>query len=92
MRKIHEVEQAKALMNEAMDWSVMRWLREKKRVRKAADQANAALDEQNRVVKEHWSHELRAAYRNLIPPKAVWEKFTPSNRRSVPVPENSCEK
>lgn len=65
MRKIHEVEQAKALMNEAMDWSVMRWLREKKRVRKAADQANAALDEQNRVVKEHWSHELRAAYKEL---------------------------
>lgn len=62
MRKIDEVEQAKALMTEAMEWSVMRWLREKKKVRKAADQANAALDEMNRSVKESWSHELRAAY------------------------------
>ena len=65
MRKIDDVEQAKALMTEAMEWSVMRWLREKKRVRKAADQANAALDEVNRTVKENWSHELRIAYKEL---------------------------
>lgn len=65
MHKILEVEQARALMTEAMEWSVMRWLREKKRVRKAADQANAALDEMNRNVKESWGHELRAAYKEL---------------------------
>ena len=44
MHKLPEVEEAKALMNEATEWSVMKWLREKKRVRKVADQANAALD------------------------------------------------
>lgn len=65
MHKIQEVEQAKSLMTEAMEWSVMRWLREKKRVRKAADQANAALDAMNRTVKDSWSHELSAAYNEL---------------------------
>ncbi len=66
MPKLPEVEQAKALMTEAMAWSVVRWLREKKIVRKVADQANAALDELDRVVKERWSHEVTAAYKELL--------------------------
>lgn len=53
-------------MTEAMAWSVMKWLREKKRVRKAADEANAALDHLNQVVKESWSKEARAAYQELV--------------------------
>lgn len=65
MRKLREVEEAKALMNEAMAWSVVKWLREKKRVRKIADQANAALDELDQSVKASWSHELQTAYREL---------------------------
>jgi hypothetical protein len=65
MRKLPEVEEAKSLMTEAMAWSVMKWLREKKRVRKVADKANAALDELNRTAKARWSHELRAAYDEL---------------------------
>ena len=32
MLNIEEVENAKALMTEAVNWSVMRWLGEKKRV------------------------------------------------------------
>ena len=62
MRKLTEVEEAKALMNEATEWSVMRWLREKKRVRKAADRADDALDQLVRETKLLWPAELRAAY------------------------------
>src|SRR5271166_1880505 len=54
MQAIKEVEDAKALMREAANWSVMRWLSEKKRVRKAADIANDALDGVERKVKAAW--------------------------------------
>ena len=66
MEKIPIVENAKALMTEAVGWSVMRWLREKKRVRKVADQANAALDGQNQAVKNRWSRDVSAAYDTLV--------------------------
>jgi|SRR5579864_194139 len=66
MEKIPEVEAAKTLMNEAVVWSVMKWLREKKRVRKAADQANAALDQLNQAVKDRWLDSMRVAYASLL--------------------------
>ncbi len=65
MEKIPEVEAAKTLMNEAMTWSVMKWLREKKRVRKTADQANAALDRSSQAVREQWPGPARAVYEAL---------------------------
>jgi hypothetical protein len=65
MRKLPEVQEAKELMNEAMDWSAFRWLFEKPRVRETADRANAALDRLNRTVKAHWSDEVRATYKEL---------------------------
>lgn len=65
MQKLPEVEEAKALMAEAAGWSVMRWLREKKRVRKVADKANAALDELDRKVKASWNSEVASAYKGL---------------------------
>lgn len=65
MRKLPQVEEAKELMKEAMEWSVFRWLFEKRRVREAADQANAALDKLNRDVKAHWGGEIAAAYKEL---------------------------
>jgi uncharacterized protein YukE len=52
-------------MNEAIDWSVMKWLREKKRVRKAADDANAALDSTIAKLKSGWDKEFRSAYDQL---------------------------
>lgn len=52
-------------MSEATGWSVMKWLREKKRVRKTADQANAALDRLDRELKQRWPEDLRAAYAAL---------------------------
>ncbi len=67
MRKLAAVEEAKELFNEAKDWGVWRWLLEKKRVRAAADVANAALDEADASVKAGWSEELKRAYRELEP-------------------------
>ncbi|MGZ7099374.1 MAG: hypothetical protein ACXVJ8_12925 [Candidatus Angelobacter sp.] len=65
MKKLPEVETAKQLMNEAMRWSVLTWLREKKRVRKTADQANAALDRVSEELRQRWSDDIRSAYHAL---------------------------
>jgi hypothetical protein len=65
MRHLDSVEQAKALLNEAKDWGVWRWLTEKKRVRAAADAAWADLEEVEKRVKGAWGGELRKAYREL---------------------------
>jgi hypothetical protein len=65
MQKVIEVEEARDLLNAATDWSVWRWLLEKKRVRAAADRANEALDDLDRKVKATWSDELKKAYREL---------------------------
>ena len=65
MRKLPEVEQAKALMKEAMDWSMFKWLFEKSRVRETADQANDALDKLNRATKARWNTEIKSAYKEL---------------------------
>jgi hypothetical protein len=65
MRRLAEVEDAKALMTEATSWSVVKWLREKKKVRKAADKANAVLDRLNKETKDAWSDDLRQAYTAL---------------------------
>ncbi len=65
MEKIKEVAEARALFTEAADWSVMKWLGEKKRVRKTADICNATLDRVEMELREKWSAELRAAFESL---------------------------
>jgi hypothetical protein len=45
----------------------MKWLAEKKKVRRAADLANAALDKLDEEVKAAWSEELKTAYYALSP-------------------------
>jgi hypothetical protein len=65
VRKLPEVEEAKALMMEAMEWSVFKRLFEKRRVRETADQANAALDKLNQTVKARWSSDVKAVYKEL---------------------------
>ena len=65
MRKLAEVEEARKVFSEAVDWSVMRWLREKKRVRRLADEANDALDALEKEVKAQWSATLKAAYESV---------------------------
>lgn len=66
MEKIPAVEAAKQLMTEAVAWSVMKWLREKKTVRKAADQANAALDQLNQAAKDRWPNPIKIAYAAVL--------------------------
>jgi hypothetical protein len=65
MRKLPEVQQAKELMNDAINWSVFTWMLEKSRVRETADQANAALDRLERATKARWSDEVKAEYKKL---------------------------
>jgi hypothetical protein len=65
MKKLIEVEEAKGIMTEAVDWSVMKWLTEKKKVRRAADQANNALWAMQKKIKASWSDDLCAAYDEL---------------------------
>jgi hypothetical protein len=65
MQKLIPVEEAKALMNEAKDWGVWRWLTEKRRVRVAADAAVEALGDLEKKVKAHWGDDLKKAYREL---------------------------
>jgi hypothetical protein len=84
MLNLKEVDQAKALMAEAYNWSVMKWLGEKKRVRKAADVANAVLDALDQKLKDSWSDELVAAYYELgsVGDKAVAPR---ASAKKVPV-------
>jgi hypothetical protein len=63
MRKLPEVEEARALMTEAMQWSVFTWLFRKSKVREVADAANAAIDHLYKSVKSGWSDDIKAAYR-----------------------------
>ena len=63
MRKLITVEEAKALMREAIDWSLWGWLTEKRRLRTTADAAWEALEVQERNVKAAWSDDLKKAFR-----------------------------
>jgi hypothetical protein len=65
MQKLTEVEEANALMTEAMEWSVWRWLLEKGRVRSAADRANDALAAAEKKVKAGWDDDLKKAFREV---------------------------
>ena len=83
MQRPNDVAEARALMTEAMDWSVMKWLGEKKRVRKSADACNATLDRVEKELQDGWSADLKAAYANLNGEK---------NARKVPVEVESLAK
>jgi len=80
MRVLPEVQQAKELMSEAMDWSTFKWLFEKHRVRATADRANDALDRLNRSVKARWNEEAKAFYKRLAP------RAEGPGRKSLPDP------
>jgi hypothetical protein len=62
MDTLKEVAEARSLMTEAQEWSVMKWLSEKKQVRKIADRANATLDRVEKELHDGWDPELAAAY------------------------------
>ena len=65
MHKLAPVEDAKALFQEAKDWSVWRWLIEKKHARTTADAAWEALEACEEKVKAGWAEEWRQAYLDL---------------------------
>ncbi len=65
MHKLAPVEGAKALFLEAKDWSVWRWLTEKKRARCTADAAWEALEACEGKVKAGWPEEWQQAYLDL---------------------------
>ncbi|HUJ23973.1 MAG TPA: hypothetical protein VLX58_20705 [Bryobacteraceae bacterium] len=65
MQKLIPVEEARALMNEAKEWGVWRWLMEKGRVRASADRAVDALGEAENKVKASWTDDMKKAYREL---------------------------
>lgn len=73
MRKLAEVQAAKELMKDAMEWSSFKWLWEKRRVRQTADAANAALDRLERSIKAKWSDDCRVMYKKLSGKKAPRE-------------------
>ncbi len=65
MANLPEVRDARAVMTEAMDWSVMKWLSEKKRVRRLADAANARLDQVEKELRARWKPQVEKAYAAL---------------------------
>lgn len=66
MRKLPALENARAIMTQGMEWGVWKWVTEKQRVRHSADEARAALDEQEKKVKATWSEDLKQAYNHLL--------------------------
>jgi hypothetical protein len=62
MQKLAPVEDAKTLFNEARDWSVWRWLTEKRRARTTADAAWEALEACEARVKAAWPPEWQQTY------------------------------
>ena len=62
MHKLVPVDDAKTLFNEAKDWSVWRWLIEKKKARSTADAAWEALEACEEKVKAGWSEDWQQAY------------------------------
>lgn len=66
MKKLPQVEEARSIMKQGMDWGVWKWLTEKKRVRIIADKATEALDAAELKVKQAWPEELKQAYDALV--------------------------
>jgi hypothetical protein len=66
MPKLAAVEEARTLMTEAIDWSVWKWLKDKKRVRLAADRATDAQERCENKIKSGWSDDLKLAYNELL--------------------------
>lgn len=66
MRKLPEVEEARSIMKQGIEWGVWKWLTEKKRVRQTADKATEALDSTELKVKQGWPEELKQAYDALV--------------------------
>lgn len=78
-------------MIEAMNWSVMKWLREKKRVRAVADEANDAIDRFNQEIKLKWPDVLRSEYQSLTIEAALSSRSSGNNPMLRKVKEADAE-
>ena len=65
MPNLAAVQEARAIFTEALNWSVMKWLGEKKKVRKVADAANLALDDAEKQLRKRWDPLIEDAYKIL---------------------------
>jgi len=65
MQTLTAVEEARRLFTEAKDWSVWRWLSEKKRARTAADAAWVELEAWENEVRAAWPAAVKTAWRDL---------------------------
>jgi hypothetical protein len=81
MQRLMAVEEAKELMAAATDWSIWRWLTEKRRVREAADRGTDALYDAEKKVKGGWCDDLQKAYRELEA-KATFQQ-NPKTKRQL---------
>src|SRR6516225_5260152 len=79
MRKLPEVEEARSIMTQGMEWGVWKWITEKKRVRIIADRATDALNAAEMKVKEAWPEELKLAYDALVDEDFANEKKKKKN-------------
>jgi hypothetical protein len=91
MDRLKAVEDAKALLEQGKEWSIVKWLTEKRHVRRVADEGTAALDRAERDVKSTWTEDLRSAYAALTAPSldddpfaaAEWE-FAQQQAQNLP--------
>ncbi|MGE5109644.1 MAG: hypothetical protein ACM3JB_02220 [Acidobacteriaceae bacterium] len=81
MKKLTEVEQARALMTEAIEWSVMKWLSQKKRVRRAADRANEVLNASEAEIQKKWSPQFRSIYEESVAASPEMKRLASRIRR-----------
>lgn len=65
MPNLAAVLEARTVFNEALNWSVMKWLSEKKKVRKIADAANLTLDNAEKELRRRWDPSIEEAYKAL---------------------------
>ena len=78
----------------AMDWSLWRWLLEKRRVREIADRATAALNQANRKAKAEWSDDLKRAYDELIDegrPRKSARRSEQAAQQAVPITDPALQ-
>ena len=91
MKKLEAVENARAIMTQGMEWGVWKWLLEKKRVREIADEARAALDDQEMKVKLSWSDDLKIAYNQLVSENGDAKAARRKSKSSKPAADKSAD-
>jgi hypothetical protein len=80
MHRLPPVEEARAIMTEAQNWSIWKWLTQKPKVRAIADKATQTLKEAIESAKDSWSDDMNRAYNEVLAEAAV-DGSAPSKRK-----------